>query len=104
MLAPAHRPRSARRSAPRRRAGGVSSPERRQRNQPPMRLRGEEIKMFKRWGHGHSLGAGLMFGLMLADYRVWLLFAFAFLLGCAFTVAVVSSRRIAGWLKERVED
>jgi hypothetical protein len=37
--------------------------------------------MIRRWHHGHSLAAGLLAGLALATYRVWLLLAAAFLLG-----------------------
>ena len=44
--------------------------------------------VIKRWHHGHSLGAGLLAGLALATYRVWLLLAAAFLLGVVATLLV----------------
>jgi hypothetical protein len=37
--------------------------------------------VIRRWHHGHSLAAGLLAGLALATYRVWLLLAAAFVLG-----------------------
>lgn len=56
----------------------------------------------KRWHHGHSIGAGVLVGLGLASYRVWLLMAACVLLGAAVTLLVVYSSRMVAWIRDMV--
>lgn len=56
----------------------------------------------KRWHHGHSIGVGAFAGLMVASYRVWLLVAFAFVLGAAAALLVVNTRRLLHWSRDMI--
>lgn len=54
--------------------------------------------MLRKWSHGHSLFTGAFIGLFLASYRVWLLMAFVFILGAAFALFIVNTRKVIRWL------
>lgn len=53
--------------------------------------------MLRKWSHGHSLFTGAFIGLFLASYKIWLLMAFVFLLGCGATLFVVNTRKVIRW-------
>jgi hypothetical protein len=55
--------------------------------------------MMRRWGHQHSLGAGLLFGLLLSR-RPELIFGAGVLVGLGF----VYLRHSAAWMKELVSN
>jgi hypothetical protein len=48
-----------------------------------------------RWHHGHSLGAGLLGGLLVAGHDPWLLIAAGFLAGAGATLAAIGGWRLA---------
>ncbi len=58
--------------------------------------------MSRRWHHGHSLGAGLLGGLLVAQ-RPALIFALGVLVGVAAVLAVLGGYRLAGVLARVLE-
>lgn len=56
----------------------------------------------KRWHHGHSIAIGVLGGLAIASYRVWLLLAAAFLLGIVVDRLIVNGSRLVRWIDRSV--